>query len=119
MSVADGRDGEVSGGRRRGGGACRATTEPGGGGKNWFDVFPDYKIEIVDIRDHGELILGALRAVGHGAGSDLPFEDTVWNARQVAEGEVRLVARFQHGARSPRSRRTSGVGDVAGERGGL
>ena len=47
---------------------------------NWFDAFPDYKIEVVDIRDHGTLIIGALRGVGHGAGSDLPLEDTPWIA---------------------------------------
>jgi hypothetical protein len=53
---------------------------------NWFDVFPDYQIEIVEVRDHGDLIVGALRAVGHGAGSDLPFEDVIWSASRWRRG---------------------------------
>ena len=55
--------------------------------ESWFDVFPDYKVEIVETRDHGDLVLGALRALGHGAGSDLPFEDTVWNASRWQRGK--------------------------------
>jgi hypothetical protein len=54
---------------------------------SWFAVFPDYKVEIVETRDHGELVLGALRALGHGAGSDLPFEDIVWNASRWQRGK--------------------------------
>jgi ketosteroid isomerase-like protein len=55
--------------------------------QSWFDVFPDYDIELVDVRDHGDLILGAFRAVGHGAGSELPFEDTNWIASRWSGGK--------------------------------
>ncbi len=55
--------------------------------KSWFDVFPDYQIEVVDVRDHGDLIIGALRAVGHGAGSEVPVQDTIWNAARWRRGK--------------------------------
>ena len=55
--------------------------------ENWFDVFPDYQIEVVDVRDLGDLIVAALRALGHGAGSDLPFEDTIWLASRWRRGK--------------------------------
>jgi ketosteroid isomerase-like protein len=47
---------------------------------NWFDAFPDYSIEIVEVRDLEDVVVTTLRARGHGAGSDLPFEDNVWHA---------------------------------------
>jgi ketosteroid isomerase-like protein len=55
--------------------------------ENWFSVFPDYEIEVVDVRDLGDLIIAALRALGHGAGSDLPFEDTIWLASRWLRGK--------------------------------
>jgi ketosteroid isomerase-like protein len=60
--------------------------------ENWFNVFPDWNIEVVDVRDLGDLILTALRALGHGAGppsrrSDLPFEDTIWLASRWRRGK--------------------------------
>lgn len=55
--------------------------------ENWFNVFPDYNIEISEVRDLGDLIIAALRAVGHGAGSDLPFEDAIWLASRWRGGK--------------------------------
>jgi ketosteroid isomerase-like protein len=46
--------------------------------ENWLDVFPDYNIEVVEMRDLGDVTLAAFRALGHGAGSEVPFVDTVW-----------------------------------------
>ena len=54
--------------------------------KDLFDVFPDFSVEVVEVRDLGDLTLAALRARGHGAGSDTPTEETVWH-----------VARWRHG----------------------
>jgi ketosteroid isomerase-like protein len=48
--------------------------------KNWFDAFPDYDIQVSEIRDLGDVTLAAVRAVGHGAGSNVPLEDTIWQA---------------------------------------
>ena len=48
--------------------------------ESWFEAFPDYKIEIAEMRDLGELTLAAVRALGHARGSEVPFEDKVWLA---------------------------------------
>jgi ketosteroid isomerase-like protein len=53
---------------------------------NWLEAFPDYKIEVVGMRDLGDVTIATLSAVGHGGGSSLPFEDNVW-----------LGCRWRHG----------------------
>jgi ketosteroid isomerase-like protein len=55
--------------------------------ENWFDAFPDYDIEVGEVRDLGDVTLAAVRAVGHGAGSNVPFEDTIWHVGRWAEGK--------------------------------
>ena len=46
--------------------------------QNWLDTWPDYKVEIVEVRDGGDVTVAAFRSLGHGAGSELPFQETVW-----------------------------------------
>jgi ketosteroid isomerase-like protein len=53
---------------------------------NWFETWPDYKLEVVGIRDLGEVTIATFSAVGHGAGSGLPFEDN-----------ASLACRWRHG----------------------
>jgi ketosteroid isomerase-like protein len=53
----------------------------------WFGTFPDYRIEIVEMQDHGDVVIGAFRAVGHGVGSELPFEDIAWNTSRWRKGK--------------------------------
>lgn len=55
--------------------------------QNWFDAFPDYAIEVVEVRDLGEVTLAELRAVGHGAGSEVPFRDEIWHAGRWRGGK--------------------------------
>ena len=55
--------------------------------ENWFNVFPDYEIEVVEVRDLGDFSVAGIRALGHGAGSDLPFEDAVWLASRWRRGK--------------------------------
>jgi hypothetical protein len=50
-------------------------------------AFPDYKIEVDQVRDRGDFVFTALRAQGHGAGSQLPFEDTLWHATRWRRGK--------------------------------
>jgi ketosteroid isomerase-like protein len=54
---------------------------------NWFEAFPDYNIEVVEARDLGDVVLATVRALGHGAGSELPFEDNVWHASRWRDGK--------------------------------
>ena len=55
--------------------------------ESWFEAFPDYDIEIVDLRDHGDVVIAALRALGHGAGSAVPLEDAIWHASRWRRGK--------------------------------
>jgi hypothetical protein len=55
--------------------------------ESWFAAFPDYKLEIVEEVALGSTVLGGFRAVGHGAGSALPFEDVAWNVSDWREGK--------------------------------
>jgi ketosteroid isomerase-like protein len=48
--------------------------------KSWFDAFPDYQLEVVETRDGGDAVVATVRAVGHGAGSNLPVEDKIFQA---------------------------------------
>jgi ketosteroid isomerase-like protein len=54
--------------------------------ENMFTAFPDLEIEVVDVRDLGDVTLASLRALGRGAGSDLPFEDLLWHAGRWRRG---------------------------------
>jgi ketosteroid isomerase-like protein len=55
---------------------------------NWFASFPDYKIDVVGMRDQGDVTIATISAVGHGAGSALPFEDNVWLACRWRAGKI-------------------------------
>ena len=46
----------------------------------WLDAFPDWKLEVVGVRDFGDVIVATFSAVGHGATSHLPLEDNAWLA---------------------------------------
>jgi ketosteroid isomerase-like protein len=56
--------------------------------ENILGVFPDLAIEVVEIRDLGDLTLGAGRARGHGAGSDTPFNETLWGVTEWRDGRM-------------------------------
>ena len=61
------------------------------GVRRWYatvlDVFPDFTIEGVTVRDLGDLTLAAVGFRGHGSGSDTPFEMTLWSAAEWREGK--------------------------------
>ena len=56
--------------------------------ENWFGVFPDYKLEVHEIRDLGDVVLAELRAVGHGGGSRLPVQDQIFHVSRWREGKI-------------------------------
>ena len=53
-----------------------------------FDVFPDYRIEVVDVRDLGDLTLAAIRLRGHGAGSTAPTDNATSIVVRWRRGKV-------------------------------
>ena len=52
------------------------------GVRRWWssllDVFPDYSMELVDVRDLGDLTFATTRISGHGAGSAAPTDNAAW-----------------------------------------
>jgi len=53
-----------------------------------FGVYPDFIAEIEDARDRGDLTIVRLRMHGHGAGSNVPMEQTVWQVAEWRDGKV-------------------------------
>ncbi len=54
---------------------------------SWLEAFPDYRIEVLELRDRDEATVAAIRALGHGGGSSLPIEDTIWHAARWRGGK--------------------------------
>jgi ketosteroid isomerase-like protein len=54
---------------------------------SWFAAFPDYTLEVVEIRDLGDVLLGRLRAIGHGRESDLPVQDEIFQVSHWRDGK--------------------------------
>jgi ketosteroid isomerase-like protein len=48
--------------------------------KDLLAVFPDFRVELLEIRDLGDWAVTAARVSGHGADSDAPFEQRIWQA---------------------------------------
>jgi ketosteroid isomerase-like protein len=57
--------------------------------KNFLDVFPDYTIEVLEVRDLGDVTLGHRRGRGrgHGADSATPVVDPFWQVLRWREGK--------------------------------
>jgi ketosteroid isomerase-like protein len=55
--------------------------------QSWFEVFPDYEIQIMELEDLDPVVLMSFRAVGHGAESALPFEDVAFHASHWRDGK--------------------------------
>jgi hypothetical protein len=49
--------------------------------------FPDYTIEVQELRDLGEVALAHIRGWGHSAGSDTPLVDPVWQPTRWRDGK--------------------------------
>ena len=51
-------------------------------------TFPDFQVEILEVRDLGESVLLALRLRGHGAESNTPLDAAVWHVNHFRDGKV-------------------------------
>ena len=69
------------------------------GVRRWYasllDVFPDFTIEVVTVRDLGDRTLATVGFRGHGAGSDTPFEMTLWSAAEWREAKCVWWANYR------------------------
>jgi hypothetical protein len=55
--------------------------------RNLFDFFSDYKVEVEELDDLGEVTLALQRAEAHGAASTTPLVETIWQAARWREGK--------------------------------
>jgi len=46
--------------------------------ENLLDVWPDLNVQIGEVRDFGDVTLAVLNSRGHGAGSEVPWDWTVY-----------------------------------------
>src|SRR4051794_4552808 len=56
--------------------------------RDMFAVFPDFKIELLEVRDFGDSVIIAMRMRGHGVDSSVPFDEAVWAAVKVRDGKA-------------------------------
>ena len=56
-------------------------------------IFPDFSVEVLEVRDLGDSGIAALRVRGHGVDSGVPFEETMWAAGEWRDGKV---TRWRH-----------------------
>jgi ketosteroid isomerase-like protein len=47
--------------------------------QNLLDAWPDYKAEIIEVRDFGHTTLAKVRVGGHAADSGIPIRQTSWH----------------------------------------
>ena len=55
--------------------------------KNWLDAFPDWNIEVLAVRDLGDLTVADLFVRGHGAGSGAPANQATWMMARWRRGK--------------------------------
>ena len=55
---------------------------------NLLDVFPDFTLEVFEVRDFGDLTVASMRARGHGTDSDTPFELANWHVAEWHDKKV-------------------------------
>jgi ketosteroid isomerase-like protein len=77
--------------------------------KELLDVFPDFSIEVGEVRDLGDLTLAVTRLRGPRCGKRHPDRTGDLERSPVAGREVRLVAQLRHARRSPRGRGAVGA----------
>jgi hypothetical protein len=62
------------------------------GTREWWEdllgVFPDFTIEVVWVRDAGDLTVSELRNSAQGEGSPAPLEELVWQVTEWRDGRV-------------------------------
>ena len=66
--------------------------------ENVFEAFPDYTIEVGDIRDHGDWTVAAIRLRGHGAGSNAPIDQSLSQVMKWRRGKAVRVESFRSAA---------------------
>ena len=62
---------------------------------NQLDVFPDFSVEVVEVRDLGDVTCAAIYLRGHGAGSAAPTNQANWNMIRWRRGKCTWWRMFE------------------------
>ena len=62
-------------------------TESAAGGRGLLGGFPDINVEVLEVRDLGDVTIAVARVSGRGADSDTPFDAAVWQVHQWRHGK--------------------------------
>jgi ketosteroid isomerase-like protein len=54
---------------------------------NLLDAFPDFTIEVGEVRDLGDVTVAAVNLRGQGAGGDTPTEAAIWHVARWRRGK--------------------------------
>jgi ketosteroid isomerase-like protein len=54
--------------------------------RDLFAVFPDYRVEVLEVREVGDYSIVALRAHAHGLESDAPIDEALWHVHKMRDG---------------------------------
>ena len=57
-----------------------------------YGVFPDWNVEVVEMRERGDLTLATLRTSGHGVGSEVPVEQDLWQVTRWRDKKILRLA---------------------------
>jgi ketosteroid isomerase-like protein len=62
------------------------------GVREWWrtllNVFPDYTFEVAELRDFGDTVVVHLHVYGHGAESDAPVDQSLWQVIRLRNGKA-------------------------------
>jgi ketosteroid isomerase-like protein len=62
---------------------------------NLFDIFPDFMVDVAEVRDLGDVTLAALDLRASGAGGETPVNETIWNVVRWRSGRCTWWGIFQ------------------------
>ena len=55
--------------------------------RDYLTVFPDFTVELDELRDAGPVTIAVARLRGHGTGSEVPFERPIWQVVEWRDGK--------------------------------
>jgi ketosteroid isomerase-like protein len=51
-------------------------------------IFPDFSTEVLEVREHGDSLVMAVRVRGHGVEGGAPFEEVLWQAVKMRDAKA-------------------------------
>ena len=74
-------------------------------------VFPDFKVDVLEARDLGDSVIATVRMRGHSGNSDVPFNETVWQAIKVRDGKCTWWQTFRSEAEAIEALEAAGLSE--------